>query len=115
MNLAFSHISFSKIYIRTKFAWYILDAPSSIYHRFFAPFWMQHRLLHLLVNASLDNSRLTYLEFCENLQLLDEGDDCGISSSSSYAVLNRGFNEDDLKSDAVVSLRLLICFQTSLA
>lgn len=104
-ELAFADDSPSKIYIRTKHAWYILDSPSPTYHMFFSPFWVQHRLLHLLINSSLENPRLTYTEFIENLQSVDESDDCGIVSSS-YSILNRGLHEEDLKSDDVVSISI---------
>src|SRR6266511_3450218 len=52
-----------KIYIKTEFAWYILGAPSRQYRTFVRPFWIKHRLLHLLVSAANKNARLTFEEF----------------------------------------------------
>ncbi|KAF9469258.1 hypothetical protein BDZ94DRAFT_1244081 [Collybia nuda] len=62
----------SKIYLRTSFAWYILDTPSALYQPLFIPFWTQHRILHLLVTHSLKNPRITYEQF---LDIVSQSDD----------------------------------------
>ena len=89
----------SKIYIRTKFAWYILGVPSSTYKPYFTPFWIQQRILHLLVTSSTKNRRLTYSEFQKNIATLDEDEE---SVSTSNELLGRNLGGQDFKADAVV-------------
>jgi DNA (cytosine-5)-methyltransferase 1 len=90
----------SKIYIRTKFAWYILESPSPGYEPLFTPFYIQHRVLHLLVTMSLERPRITYDEFIDSLRM--ETDENFIS----YAFLGRGLTWNDVESDTVVCLKL---------
>jgi len=89
----------SKIYICTKFAWYILGVPSSTYKPYFTPFWIQQRILHLLVTSSTKNRRLTYSEFQSNIATLDEGEE---SVPKSNELLGRNLGGEDFKADAVV-------------
>ncbi|KAH9483930.1 DNA (cytosine-5)-methyltransferase 4 [Psilocybe cubensis] len=92
-----------KIYIRTKYAWYILGIPSASYLPYFAPFWTSHRILHLFINSCLKNYRLTYEEFKENLQDIDAEEDSGPISASD--ILGRNLELDqDLNSDETICL-----------
>jgi DNA (cytosine-5)-methyltransferase 1 len=95
-------VSNSKIYIRTGFAWYILDTPSDLYSPFFSPFWIQHRILHLIVSQSLENPRLTYETFISSLEVTPETPD---SVAIAIKVIGRGLTESDVQSDDVVRIR----------
>ena len=90
----------SNIYIRTEFAWYILDTPSSTYSPFFSSFWIQHRILHLIVSRSLTESRVTYPDFVDSLKVTPETPD---SIAISVKIIGRELTEADVESDEVVS------------
>lgn len=90
----------SKIYIRTKFAWYILGIPNAAYTPFYTPFWIQHRILHILVTMSLKNQRTTYKDFVDNLKKIDNLDD---SVVTARLVLGRDLGKTDIETDDVVS------------
>ncbi|KAF8201752.1 C5-DNA-methyltransferase [Pholiota molesta] len=89
-----------KVYIRTEFSWYILETPSKVYCTFFVPFWLQHRFLHLLVVASLDDARVTYQEFIKNLSAIDKKVEFIVASE---VILGRGLEAEDLESDEVLT------------
>ncbi|KAF8965236.1 S-adenosyl-L-methionine-dependent methyltransferase [Flammula alnicola] len=89
-----------KIYIRTKFAWYILGTPSNLYRPFFSPFWIRHRLLHLLVTSALDNPRITHTKFLDDLPSLDQADD---SVATAEVILGRGLRKEDIQSEDVTT------------
>ncbi|KJA27122.1 hypothetical protein HYPSUDRAFT_212781 [Hypholoma sublateritium FD-334 SS-4] len=89
-----------KIYVRTEYAWYILGMPSRSYQPFFTSFWKCHRMLHLVVAASADNSRITRSEFLEALPELDQAEDLVTNANS---VLGRDLREADLDSDEVIA------------
>ena len=91
----------SKIYIRTAFAWYILDTPSTIYSPFFSPFWIQHRILHLIVTQSWANPRLTYDTFIKSLEITPESPD---SVAIAIKVIGRSLTESDVQSDNAVRI-----------
>jgi hypothetical protein len=76
-----------------------LGIPSSIYKPYFAPFWIQQRVLHLLVTSSTKNRRLTYSEFQSNISALDEDED---SVPTSHDLLGRYLGGQDFKADDVV-------------
>ena len=90
----------SKIYIRTKFAWYILDSPSPAYEPLFTPFYIQHRVLHLLVTVSLENPRITYDDFIDSLHRETN------ENLTIYTFLGRELTREDVESDTVVCLNL---------
>ncbi|KAF8163400.1 S-adenosyl-L-methionine-dependent methyltransferase [Crassisporium funariophilum] len=90
----------SKIYIRTQWAWYILGFPSATYNPFFRPFWIQHRVLHLLIVASLNNRRMTWKAFTENLQDFDHSEE---SVTTAEEILGREIDQEDLESDDVLA------------
>lgn len=58
-------------------------------------------MLHLVVAASADNSRITRSEFLEALPELDQAEDLITNATS---ILGRDLREADLDSDEVVSL-----------
>ncbi|KAH8099541.1 S-adenosyl-L-methionine-dependent methyltransferase [Cristinia sonorae] len=49
-----------KIYLRTQYAWYILDAPSPTYAPYFETFWKGHCGFHLVVSCAEEDERLEY-------------------------------------------------------
>lgn len=99
------------MYLRTQFAWYILDSPSSLYSSFFTPFWTQHRILHLVVTSSLDNRRITFDQFISSLQVTPLTSD---SIAISMKMLGRELNKEDVESDEVVSAFSLFCHTNGL-
>lgn len=91
------------MYIRTDFAWYILGLPCRQYIHLFRPFWIRHRILHLLVTASADQTRLTYQTFKDNIQDLDDAqaeDNIG----TTLSILGRNLTEQDVESSDVVTI-----------
>lgn len=94
----------SKIYIRTEFAWYILGIPNSSYASFYTPFWIQHRILHILVAMSLENQRATYQDLVDNLKEMDLDD----SFPTARLLLGRDLRKIDIEADDVVSLTIII-------
>ncbi|PPR01483.1 hypothetical protein CVT26_015106 [Gymnopilus dilepis] len=93
----------SKIYIRTKFAWYILGCPSQLYTSYFSPFWIRHRLLHLLIMAAVNNKHTTYEQFSQNLPDLDETEG---SIVTAQTILGRQLRGEDLTSDDTMAYLL---------
>jgi DNA (cytosine-5)-methyltransferase 1 len=89
------------MYLRTQHAWYILDMPSSTYSPFFSGFWLQHRILHLVVTAAMANTRITFDEFIASLKVTPETSD---AIAVAIKVLGRELTENDVESDDVVSL-----------
>lgn len=92
------------MYLRTKYAWYILDTPSAIYAAFFADFWLQHRILHLVVTAAIANGRITFDAFIGSLKVTPETSD---AIAISIKMLGRELTQDDVESDDVVSIMSL--------
>lgn len=88
------------MYLRTKYAWYILDTPSALYSPFFDGFWLQHRILHLVVSASQENPRITYEQFIQSLKVSTDSSD---AVALSMKFLGRELTKDDVDSDDVVS------------
>ena len=95
----------SKIYIRTKFAWYILGIPNASYAPFYIPFWTQHRILHILVAMSLENKRTTYKDLVDNLK---EMDNLNNSITTARLLLGRDLRKIDIETDDVVSSIIII-------
>ncbi|KAF9265676.1 S-adenosyl-L-methionine-dependent methyltransferase [Marasmius fiardii PR-910] len=88
-----------KIYIRTKYAWYILDRPLSIYMPYFQPFFIQHRLCHLILSQLFLDKELTTNEFVSSLELIQGQQDGLIPNVTS--ILDRTLNSQDLRSRRV--------------
>ncbi|CAA7271617.1 unnamed protein product [Cyclocybe aegerita] len=86
----------SKIYIRTKFAWYILGIPSKSYNPLFWDFWLKHRLLHLLVVAALEDHKLTCETFIQNLRECDRNEESVVSTQE---ILGRELSKDDVNEE----------------
>lgn len=82
------------MYLKTNFAWYILDAPSRLYHAFFINFWLKHRVLHLLVTSALANPTITLPKFLQSLAKDDK--------SVIFKALGRPLSEDDVLSGDTV-------------
>ncbi|KAF9473771.1 S-adenosyl-L-methionine-dependent methyltransferase [Pholiota conissans] len=89
-----------KMYIRTQFAWYILERPSGIFNPYFSPFWLQHHFLHLVVSASIEDPRITYTQFVDQLLDIDKKADFIVPSE---AILDRKLRPEDLESDDVLA------------
>lgn len=87
------------MYIRTKFAWYILDTPATLYRQLFAPFWTQHRMLHLLVTTALTRPRITYEDFIDSLRVRSYTD---ANVAAAASVIGRELTQEDVESAEVV-------------
>jgi DNA (cytosine-5)-methyltransferase 1 len=99
------------MYLRTKYAWYILDMPSATYSPFFTGFWLQHRVLHLVVTAAMTNARITFDAFIASLKVTPETSD---AIAIPIKILGRELTEDDVESDDVVSLHVLCSLHATL-
>ncbi|KAF8503256.1 S-adenosyl-L-methionine-dependent methyltransferase [Russula emetica] len=80
-----------KIYLKTRYAWYILNAPSKSYRPYFSGYWLKHQVLHLLVTSALANSAITLAKFLESPDI--KGDTSAISQ-----ILKRPLSKDDILS-----------------
>src|ERR1700733_1478417 len=85
----------SKIYLKTEYAWYIIDTPSKLYHPYFIGFWVRHRVLHLLVTSSLANSSITLAKFFKSPQVKAD-------ASIISQMLGRPLVLDDMLSENMV-------------
>src|SRR5258708_35104625 len=90
---------YSKIYLKTEYAWYIVDTPSKLYHPYFIGYWAKHRVLHLLVTSAMANSSITLAKFFRSPQV--KADATTISQ-----MLGRPLVRDDMLSENIVSLPL---------
>jgi DNA (cytosine-5)-methyltransferase 1 len=89
------------MYLKTEFAWYILDNPAKLYRPYFYSFWLKHRILHLLVTSALANPSITLAQF---FQLLEVKGDASVIPD----VLGRPLSRDDVLSDDTVRLYISI-------
>ncbi|KAI0929230.1 hypothetical protein AcW1_006224 [Taiwanofungus camphoratus] len=87
-----------KIYIRTVFAWYVLDTPSKSYFQFFVEFWIKHRMLHLVISASLADITIDHNHFVESLKVTPDSPD---AVALAIKMIGRELTEQDLQSDDV--------------
>ncbi|KAA1469421.1 S-adenosyl-L-methionine-dependent methyltransferase [Dentipellis sp. KUC8613] len=87
-----------KMYLKTKYAWYILGLPADTYLPFFVKFWLQHRLLHLVVSTALDNPRTALPEFVQSLGTIVDPFDAFVKP---HAILGRNIVEEDLHAEDV--------------
>ncbi|KAF5315922.1 hypothetical protein D9611_004789 [Ephemerocybe angulata] len=85
-----------KIYIRTKYAWYVLGLPSEAYRPFYTAFWTKHRVTHLLFMALRRHPKLDEGAFCAMLPELDEEDS---QTATAQDMLGRDLAEEDYESD----------------
>jgi DNA (cytosine-5)-methyltransferase 1 len=95
------------MYLKTEFAWYILDAPSMLYHAYFINFWLNHRVLHLLVTSALANPGITLSKFLQSPEM--EEDTPVISQT-----LGRPLTRDDILSEDTVRLLYNLSFSINL-
>ena len=93
------------MYLRTEYAWYILDMPSAIYSPFFIDFWLQHRILHLVVTAAMANGRITFDRFIASLEVTPDTSD---AIAIAIKMLGRELSQHDVESDDVVSFALVV-------
>lgn len=54
---------YSKVYIETECAWYILDTPLPEYEPFFQHFFIPLRISQMIITSALKSPRMTYEEF----------------------------------------------------
>lgn len=80
------------MYIRTEYAWYILDTPARAYLPFYTRYWLKHRLAHLVISACLDDPEITRSAFVASLK----------GEASARDVLGRFLKEADLDASDVV-------------
>ncbi|THH29585.1 hypothetical protein EUX98_g4594 [Antrodiella citrinella] len=92
----------SKIYIRTEFAWYILDVPSASYAPLFAEFWRRHHLFHLVVSSSLDDPELDVIQF-QDLLVQDMNGEAEKVTGQTVSVAD--FVDDNTQAFIVQSLK----------
>lgn len=89
------------IYIRTKAAWYILGKPSASYQEYFAPFWGQVYILHLVIAEAMREPRITYDLFLQRFHKLSSHRNPVASTTS---ILGHKIDQDDVEQDDVVCL-----------
>lgn len=56
-------MSYSPLYIETKFAWYILRKPSAAYRETFNTFYVSRRVTQIAISAALNDQQYTYERF----------------------------------------------------
>jgi DNA (cytosine-5)-methyltransferase 1 len=91
----------SKMYLKTEFAWYILDTPAKLYQPYFVDFWLKHRVLHLLVTSALANASITLAQFFQSPEVKRD-------TSIISHVLGRPLSKDDILAEDTVRLYILI-------
>ncbi|KAG6862076.1 hypothetical protein C0995_007206 [Termitomyces sp. Mi166 len=91
----------SKMYIRTKHAWYILHMPSEEYRRFFISFWIKHRVMHLLLNTVIRDRQTSYDEFIALLSDIEGDGFAREEALASLQMLGRVLTEADIQSEDV--------------
>jgi len=81
----------------------------NLYEDHFSTFWLQTRILNLLINASINNIHLTKDQFSHNLAVFDEND--AISSTPAVDIIGRDLCEDDMDNDDVVSVLVISLYR----
>jgi DNA (cytosine-5)-methyltransferase 1 len=95
-----------KIYLRTEFAWYILDNPSLQYRPHFAPYFIRQRLCHLVLSMALLDNTLVLDDFLFRLgtdPLFQDGSVHENLFLPSFVVGQR-ISREDMESKETVSL-----------
>lgn len=90
------------MYLKTEFAWYILDTPSKLYKSYFSGLQLKHQVLHLLVTSALEDPTLTLAKFLQSLEVM--GDASAISQ-----ILKRPLSKDDILSEDMVRHPFIYC------
>ncbi|KZT27307.1 S-adenosyl-L-methionine-dependent methyltransferase [Neolentinus lepideus HHB14362 ss-1] len=94
-----------KMYLKTEYAWYILDMPSSIYKPFYSDFYIKHHIVCLVVSVALDDPRTTLPEFLAGVR-----DGCFVHFDTLFksivgrALLPTDFQLEDMASYLLSSL-----------
>lgn len=89
------------MYLKTEFAWYILDMPAKLYRPYFVTFWLKHRVLHLLVTSALANPSATFAGFFQSPEVKED-------ASNALEVLGRPLSREDILAEDTVSLCFFI-------
>ena len=89
--------NYRKIYLKTEYAWYILDNPSEIYRPFYASFCIKHFVFHQLITSATSDRALTYSAFVQQLE---------DTQAPRGAAVDR-LTVRDIESHATVSARIL--------
>lgn len=58
----------TKIWLKTRYAWYILDMPSATYIPFYADFYKKHHVVCLVLSVALSDPRTTWTAFMDNVK-----------------------------------------------
>ncbi|KAL0581108.1 hypothetical protein V5O48_000897 [Marasmius crinis-equi] len=85
-----------KIYLRTKYAWYILDLPAEAYRPLYLPFFTRQRLCHLALSRLLEEEELTTEEFVSNLKSLQTRYQKSNLVPKGRVILRRSLTQDDM-------------------
>ncbi|KAL0066508.1 hypothetical protein AAF712_006551 [Marasmius tenuissimus] len=97
-----------KIYLRTKHAWYILDTPAQSYQQLFKPFFIHHRLSHILLCQLLQDEELSMDEFKRQLKTTQKEIRGPNLVPDVHAVLGHSLKEKDLDQHTVEYLSIRI-------
>ena len=89
-----------RVWVRTKFAWYILDVPSRQYLPYFARMFVVHLFSHLLLQSAREDPSNTLDDFKLSLKITSNSSD---TLASAVKVLGRGLTVEDLNNPDVVS------------
>ncbi|KAI0373036.1 S-adenosyl-L-methionine-dependent methyltransferase [Pilatotrama ljubarskyi] len=90
----------SRIYLRTKYAWYILLRPSPSYRRFYTAAWNQHRIVQGLLSTLTQDSRSSLSDV---LKAINTAPDEGHPTRPAFDALAEPVFDEDLTSDDLVS------------
>lgn len=99
------------MYLRTKFAWYILRRPSTVYAPYYRQAWTLHHVVQGLLSTVNADYRASASDILCSLNSPPTDDDPLRPSYDNFAVR---FEERDLTTDAVVSFYLLNLLKFSL-
>ncbi|KAF9013919.1 S-adenosyl-L-methionine-dependent methyltransferase [Cyathus striatus] len=89
-----------KIYIRTRYAWYILDEPSALYKAFYVGFLIQQRSFHIVMQSILQSKNVTYDSLIAKLIALND-DDLGVTPA--HTILGHSLTAEHLSSPEVIA------------
>jgi hypothetical protein len=97
----------SRIWIKTCFAWYILDEPSQEYQRYYERTYIVHVFACLILQAIRDDPECTIEDFKLSLSVTS---DSSTALVSAVRVLGRRLTVDDLFSPNIVCVFKLHVF-----
>lgn len=73
--------------------------PAKAYFPFFVEFWIKHRVLHLVVTASINNRTVDRDLFVRSLKVTPESSN---AVAAALKFISRELTENDLLADSVV-------------